>query len=69
MKFKEYLFSYRFGGKNWTVSVFAASPDEAKEKIKAVAHAEYDGDLYTRQSSLVSTFYRLDKAIKKKPTR
>ena len=45
MKFKEYLFSYRFGGKNWTVSVFAASPDEAKEKIKAVAHAEYDGEI------------------------
>nr|WP_314486694.1 hypothetical protein [uncultured Kingella sp.] len=45
MKFKEYLFSYRFGGKNWIVSVFATSPDEAKEKIKAVAHAEYDGEI------------------------
>ena len=45
MEFKEYLFSYRFDGKNWTVSVFAASPDEAKEKIKAVAHAEYDGEI------------------------
>lgn len=45
---KEYEFSYRFGGKAWSISIWANSPDEAKEKIKAVAHAEYDGEILTR---------------------
>ena len=45
MKLKEYQFSYHFSGKKWAVNIFAASADEAKEKIKAVAHAEYDGEI------------------------
>lgn len=47
MKFKEYQFSYHFGGRKWAVNIFAASADEAREKIKAVAHAEYDGEIMT----------------------
>ena len=45
---REFLFSYRFGGKEWGTSVFADSPAEAKEKIKAQSLARYDGELMAR---------------------
>lgn len=45
---KEYLFSYRFGGSEWGVSIFAANEAEAREKIKAVGMARYDGELALR---------------------
>lgn len=45
---REFLFTYRFDGKEWGTSVFANSPAEAKEKIKAVALARYDGELMAR---------------------
>jgi hypothetical protein len=45
---REFLFTYRFGGAEWGISVFADSPTEAKEKIKAVALARYDGELMAR---------------------
>lgn len=45
---REYLFSYHFAGKEWGTSVFASNPEEAREKIKAVGMARYDGELYAR---------------------
>lgn len=45
---KEYLFKYRFGGKEWSASVFADSPEEAKSKIRAQAAAIYEGELVVR---------------------
>lgn len=42
---KKYLFHYFFNGKKWGCDVYANSPEEAKEKIKAMANAEYDGEL------------------------
>jgi hypothetical protein len=45
---REFLFTYRFGGKEWGTSVFADSAAEAKEKIKAVGLARYDGELMAR---------------------
>ncbi len=44
----EYLFTYRFGGSEWGISIFAASAAEAKEKIKAVSLARYDGELFAK---------------------
>ena len=45
---REFLFSYRFAGAEWGTSVFAKDPAEAKEKIKAMALARYDGELHMR---------------------
>src|SRR5690348_16928194 len=45
---REFLFTYRFDGAEWGTSVFAADPAEAKEKIKAMALARYDGELMMR---------------------
>lgn len=45
---REFLFNYRFGGAEWGVTIFAADPVEAKEKIKAVALARYDGEVMAK---------------------
>ena len=45
---REFLFTYHFGGVSWGTSVFADSTEEAKEKIKAVGMARYDGELMMR---------------------
>lgn len=45
---KEYLFKYKFGGKEWSASVFANDAEEAKRKIRAQATAIYEGELVVR---------------------
>lgn len=45
---QEYLFKYRFGGKEWTASVFADNAEQAKLKIRAQATAIYEGELIVR---------------------
>lgn len=45
---KEYLFKYRFAGKEWTASVFADNAEQAKQKIRAQATAVYEGELVVR---------------------
>lgn len=45
---REFLFTYRFGGVEWGASVHAANPAEAKEKIKAMSLARYDGETVAR---------------------
>jgi hypothetical protein len=42
---REFLFTYRFGGAEWSTTLYAADPAEAREKIKAVALARYDGEV------------------------
>ena len=53
---REFLFTYRFGGAEWGISIFAADPAEAREKIKAVALARYDGELHMRIPARASVF-------------
>lgn len=53
---KEFLFTYRFDGVEWGISIFARDSAEAKEKIKAVALARYDGELRMRIPAAVSVF-------------
>lgn len=45
---REFCFTYHFGGSNWGISIFANDPDEAREKIKAVGMARYDGEVMGR---------------------
>jgi len=42
---REYLFNYRFAGDEWGITIFATNAAEAKEKIKAVALARYEGEV------------------------
>lgn len=47
-KQREFTFTYKFGGKYWSTSVFADSVEEAKQKIRAQATAVYDGEIVAR---------------------
>ncbi|ARA70965.1 hypothetical protein ABWE90_01330 [Pasteurella multocida] len=41
---KKYLFHYYYQGIQWACDVYANSPEEAKEKVKAMSQAVYDGE-------------------------
>ena len=51
-KQREFTFKYKFGGKDWSASVFADSIEEAKRKIRAQAAAVYEGEVVARLSVL-----------------
>lgn len=60
---REFLFTYRFGGAEWGTSVFASDPTEAREKIKAIALARYDGELHMRIPAYASGFGLIPRLI------
>lgn len=43
--FNRYLFEYRHEGSEWGLEITARSPDEAKERIKSLAWARYQGEI------------------------
>lgn len=45
MSEREFLFEYRYAGSEWGISIHAATPAEAKEKIRQVALARYKGEV------------------------
>lgn len=47
-KHATHLFSYRFDGKSYTVDIIAKDAAEAKERLKALTWARYDGELVAR---------------------
>lgn len=42
---REFLFNYRFGGSEWGITIHASDAAEAREKIKAVGLARYQGEV------------------------
>jgi hypothetical protein len=40
-----HLFSYRFADARWTLEIKAKDANEARERLKALAWATYDGEL------------------------
>jgi hypothetical protein len=43
-----HIFSYRFNERQYTVDIVARDAIEAKERLKALAWATYDGELVAR---------------------
>lgn len=60
---REFLFEYRFRGADWGITVFAADADEAREKIKAVALARYQGEVHMSIPVAASVFGILPRLI------
>jgi hypothetical protein len=44
-KYNQYLFEYRFNDAHWGIEITATSPVEAKERLKALAWANYKGEV------------------------
>jgi hypothetical protein len=53
---REFLFNYRFGGAEWGITVFADNEAQAREKIRAVALARYEGEVHMRIPAAVGLF-------------
>ena len=47
-KYGRHLFEYRFDNAHWGVEIVAASPAEAEARMKALAWAQYRGEVVTR---------------------
>lgn len=47
-QYATHLFSYRYDGREYTVDIVAKDANEAKERLKALAWAKYDGELVAR---------------------
>jgi len=44
-EFNRYLFEYRHGGAEWGIEIAARSPEEARERLKSLAWARYQGEI------------------------
>lgn len=44
-QYGRYLFEYRHDGSDWGIEIIARSPHEAKERIKALTWARYQGEI------------------------
>ncbi|MDU8925353.1 hypothetical protein RYD26_10615 [Pasteurellaceae bacterium LIM206] len=64
-KMKEYTLNYPFDGKQWSINIFADTPDQAKEKIKAVAQAKSDGEVKLSIYVPIKPTSRITRVIKR----
>ncbi|MER9354182.1 hypothetical protein NKJ86_09045 [Mesorhizobium sp. M0025] len=46
--FNRYLFEYRHDGTEWGIEVMARSPQEAKERIKSLTWARFQGEVQAK---------------------
>ena len=44
-EFKRYLFEYRHDNSEWALEVIATSPEDAKQRLKALTWARYQGEI------------------------
>lgn len=63
-KYATHLFSYRFDGREYTIDIVAKDANEAKDRLKALAWAKYDGVLITRLPVGLGLLARISVAIR-----
>lgn len=51
VEFKRYLFEYRHEGSEWGIEVVASSPEDARERLKALNWARYQGEIKAKFST------------------
>ncbi len=60
---REYLFNYRFAGSEWGITIHAKSPAEAREKIKQVSLARYEGEVAAKIPASPRSLWRWLKGL------
>lgn len=60
---REFLFTYRFDGASWAITIYATDATQAKEKIKSVGLARYDGEVYMTIPYSLSVFGIIPRVI------
>ncbi|MGV1013712.1 MAG: hypothetical protein ACOYB4_01935 [Methyloceanibacter sp.] len=63
-KYDTHLFSYRFDGREYTIDIVAKDADEAKDRLKALAWAKYDGVLVARIPRGLGILARISVAVR-----
>lgn len=48
-EYRRYLFTYRYAGTDWSVEIAALSIDEAKERVKLIPFARFEGESAPRK--------------------
>lgn len=43
---KQYLYEYEYGGSKWCFHLHAEDVDEARARLRLIAHAKYCGEVY-----------------------
>lgn len=56
--FKRYLFEYRYERATWGIEIHATSPEDARDRIKALGWAEYKGEIFATVP-IANWFFRL----------
>ncbi len=46
MSERKFLFNYRYEGADYGLDVVADNPQEAKERVRAMSLARYDGEIF-----------------------
>lgn len=50
VEFKRYLFEYRHEGSEWGIEIVATSQTDARERLKALTWARYQGEVKAKLS-------------------
>lgn len=62
IEFKRYLFEYRHEGAEWALEILARDADDARERIKRIPWAQYQGEVV---SSAIMPRPRLPRIVRK----
>lgn len=63
-QYATHIFSYRFQGERWTFEIVAKDANEAQERLKALAWANYDGELIAILPNRLGPFARITTIIR-----
>lgn len=58
VKFNRYLFEYRHDNAEWGIEITARSPEEAKERIKSLTWARYQGEVVAKVPVPTTGFFK-----------
>jgi hypothetical protein len=66
-EYKTYLFTYRYDGAEWGITLMARTADEAKARLARLSYATYDGEVMT-MIPVPSVFQQIGGIIKRSLT-
>ncbi|MBR1196221.1 hypothetical protein JQ634_27800 [Bradyrhizobium sp. AUGA SZCCT0240] len=60
----KYLFEYRFKDAEWGFEIIATSPQEARERLRAISWAQYKGEVFARVSATSAPMLKIATRIR-----
>lgn len=63
--YNRYLFEYRFENAEWAFEIIATSPEEARERLKAISWAQYKGEVFAKIAMTAAPISRIASRIRR----